>query len=289
MRHIESFRQMLMERQKKVNSLVCVGLDPLMDKRPVCTKDLEDWMMRMVDAVEAYTSMFKPQHAHWEKIHGGVDVLRRVIRYINFKYPDIPVFMDCKRGDIDRTQEQYRITHLDNEGADGMNYNGYMGIETLSSLIDPENMGRGLVGLGRTSNEKAWEMQDTPLANGRKLWEDWAFKQMAWSVELGVIKDAGIVMGAAYRDSFSRVHAEHLTRARDITLNSLWLLIPGVGTQGGLVEETVRASFNGPGSMAINSSSGIIFASSGNNFEEAAAYKAEELMNQIRSAGGNCS
>jgi orotidine-5'-phosphate decarboxylase len=112
----------------------------------------------------------------------------------------------------------------------------------------------------------------------------------AWSTELGVIKSAGVVMGAAHKDQndSSKIFSWHLSRARAIVGNDMWFLIPGIGTQGGFVEETIRASFGGPGTIAINSSSGITNASSGADFAEAAGREAEKLAYQIRTAGGNC-
>jgi hypothetical protein len=113
---------------------------------------------------------------------------------------------------------------------------------------------------------------------------------LKWAKELGVVADAGLVMAAAYKDPRDpeKIFSFHLSQVRKIVGNELWFLIPGIGTQGGFVEETIHAAFIGPGSIAISSSSDIIFASSGEDFAEAAARKAEELRDQIRAAGGNC-
>jgi orotidine-5'-phosphate decarboxylase len=293
------FRKLLADRQREVNSLVCVGLDPLIEKLPEILRErghalpraLLVWMCRIVDAVAPYTSMFKPQHAHWEAIPNGVCVLRELISYIHEHFQGIPVFMDCKRGDIDRTQAQYREAHFGLEWADGMNYNGYMGRDTLKSLIDPAHLGRGLVGLGRTSNPDAWEIQDAVLADGRTVWEFMVERLHAWSEELEVIENAGVVMGAAHKNpkDSRTIYSSHLVRAREIVGDDMWFLIPGIGTQGGFIEETVRAAFRGPGSISVNSSSAIIFASSGPDFATAAAAKAKELRDQLQIAGGSCS
>jgi len=247
-------------------------------------------MREIVDATAPFASLFKPQHAHWEAIPGGLEALQALIAHIHLKHPDIPVFLDCKRGDIDRTQQQYRESHFTLEGVDGMNYNGYMGRDTLKSLINPEYPGRALVGLGRTSNKEAWEIQDAILADGRRFWEFMVDRIRFWSADLGVIENAGVVMGAAHKHPHDpkEIFSWHLSQARKIVGNSLWFLIPGIGTQGGFVEETIKASFAGSGTIAINSSSGIIFASSKTDFAEAAALEAEKLRNQIRAAGGNC-
>jgi orotidine-5'-phosphate decarboxylase len=275
-----NFRAALTARQIAANSLLCVGLDPLIEKMPQAVldrygchtweevpKDLEGtvvlfWMKGVVDKTAAYASMFKPQRAHWEAIVGGAEALQDVVAYIHEKYPDIPVFLDCKRGDIDRTQRQYRDAHFLIDGVDGMNYNGYMGKDTLRSLIDPKFPGRALVGLGRTSNPAAWQVQDRRLHDDRMVWEAMVEDILDWSTLFGVLENAGVVMGAAHKHRFDPevIEARHLVKARAITGNALWYLIPGIGTQGGFVEETIKAAYMGAGSIAINSSSGIIFA-----------------------------
>jgi len=296
----KGFRQMLAERQKKVNSLVCVGLDPLMEKIPKKYQDfalseaaLFSWMKAIVDATAPFACMFKPQSAHWEAIDRGRDTLQLVIRHIKDQYPDTPVFLDCKRGDIGRTQQCYRVAHLEIDGVHGMNFNPYMGKDCMEGLVDKKNLGKALVGLCYTSNPAAREIQDLRLSGGippPKLWEIMASKILSWAKELGVTENAGLVMAAAYEHpkGSGKIYSEHLTRCREIVCNDLWFLIPGIGTQGGYIFETVKAAFTGPGSIAINSSSDIIFASQGEDFAEAAAKKAEKLRDQIRDAGGNC-
>lgn len=292
----KGFRQILKKRQEKTQSLLCVGLDPLSDKVPVCVghkyKD-HNWqgvaahMMEIVDATAPFASMFKLQSAHYEAIENGRKSLHAVIKHICAKYPDMPVFLDCKRGDISRTQARYREAHFGIDGVDGMNFNPYMGRDCMAELVDKERFpGRAIVGLCRTSNKEAWEIQDLMLFNGRPLWEAIAEKTLHWAEELGVVEDAGLVMGAAYKDPDSPdgIYSQHLLRCREIVGDKLWFLIPGVGAQGGFVEETIKAAFAGWGSMAVNSSSGIIFASVGDDFAEAAAREAEKLKEEMEAA-----
>ncbi|MEK7158719.1 MAG: orotidine 5'-phosphate decarboxylase / HUMPS family protein [Patescibacteria group bacterium] len=190
-----SFRPLLTDRQIATNTLLCVGLDPLVEKCPsvvlsVCRTDADAvflWMQEIVNATAPFASMFKPQFAHWLAIPGGFVALRALIAHIRVKYPEIPVLVDCKCGDIDRTQRQYREAHFTLMGADGMNYNGYMGRDTLASLIDPKQPGRALVGLGRTSNPAAWEIQDAVMADGRHFWEFMVERLLVWSQERGVV------------------------------------------------------------------------------------------------------
>ncbi len=287
---------MLKERQEAIKSLVCVGLDPLPEKLPPCLNsdlsiphldaDILTWMEKIVDATAPYASMFKPQRAHWEAFPNGTLALQKLIQYIKREYPDIPVFLDCKRGDIGKTQQRYQIAHFEIDGADGMNFSPYMGKDCMEFLVNKKHLERALVGLCFTSNPSARETQDIKLADGRYYWEFIAEKTLKWAESLGVAENAGLVMAAAFEspENSGKIFSRHLTRCREIVGDKLWFLIPGIGAQRGFIAETVRASFVGYGSIAINSSSEIIFASSGEDFASAAAEKARQLRDAIRDA-----
>ncbi|MFH1367321.1 MAG: orotidine-5'-phosphate decarboxylase [Patescibacteria group bacterium] len=288
-----NFREMLRIRQEEVNSLVCVGLDPLPEKMPRgfapeyarsnwC--NIEKWMCKIVDVTAGFVSLFKLQRAHYEAIINGESALRGITIHIHDKYPDIPVFLDCKRGDIGRTQERYRVAHFGVDMTDGMNFSPYMGKDCMEYLVDNKNYpGRAIVGLCYTSNPSAREVQDVRMEDGRYYWELIAEKTLKWAEDLGIVDNAGLVMAAAYEHpkGTGNISSYHLLRCREIVGDKLWFLIPGIGTQGGFIEETVKAAYTGPGSIAINSSSGIIFASQDNDFAEAAAQKAKELRDEI--------
>lgn len=292
-----AFRKMLTERQISAKTRVCVGLDPLREKMPTCVSvqwgygdlGIRKWMCAIVDATAEFACMYKPQSAHWEAVPGGVEALGDTVAYIHKKHSGIPVFLDCKRGDIARTQAQYRVAHFELQNVDGMNFSPYMGKDTMKALVDKETLGRALVGLCYTSNPDAREIQDLQIHDygDRPLWEIMAEKILAWATELGVVENAGLVMAAAYEKppkGSKNIYSRHLVCCRQIVGDKLWFLIPGIGTQGGCVEETVKNADVGPGSIAINSSSEIIFASSGEDFEKAAAQKAKELRDQINQA-----
>jgi orotidine-5'-phosphate decarboxylase len=286
------FRARLAKRQVEANTRVCVGLDPLVEKMPErfnvgeSSRNVLFWMKFVVDATAPYASMFKPQSAHWESLPNGkgVEALKELMEYIHQKYPDIPVFLDCKRGDIARTQKQYGIAHLLQLGADGMNFSPYMGKDTMAALVlvNKDSLGKALVGLCYTSNPDARQVQDAPMADGRPSWQHYAEWILQWAEELGVVADAGLVMAAAYElppKGSKKIYLEHLTQCRKIVGNKMWFLIPGVGTQQGAVDETVRAADAGPGSFAINSSSDIIFS-------DDPAAKAKALRDDINLALG---
>jgi orotidine 5'-phosphate decarboxylase subfamily 2 len=243
-------------------------------------------MKGIVDATVPYASMFKPQSAHWEAIRGGRLALQVLVRYIHRKYPEVPVFLDCKRGDIGATQSRYRDAHFLGDGIDGMNFSPYMGEDCMRALVGEPSKNGAIVGLCYTSNSTAREVQDLELLNGQKLWEWMAVTIKNWAEKLGVVENAGLVMAAAYDypKGSGIVYSEHLRRCRELVGDSLWFLIPGAGTQGGFVEKTVKAAYVGTGSMAVNSSSGISEASSGADWREAAAGKAKELADQTWTA-----
>lgn len=291
----KGFRQMMKERQEKVGSLVCVGLDPVPEKTPECITGKNLWsriavhLMKIVDATAPYALIYKSQKAHYEAFPDGQKTLQLVVDHIHNKYPDIPVFLDCKRGDIGRTQERYRIAHFEIDGIDGMNFSPYMGKDCMEWLVDNKNNpGRAIVGLCCTSNPSAREVQDVILSDGRAYWEFMAATVLRWAEELEVVQDAGLVMAAAYEKpkKSGNIFSDHLTRCRQIVGDKLWYIIPGIGTQEGFVKQTVKAAYAGPGSMAINSSSGITQASLGEDYAEAAALKAKELRDQINEALG---
>ncbi len=292
----KGFRQLLGDRQELIDSLVCVGLDPIPEKLPAClvsglsdfhlATDIAVWMEEVIDATALFASMFKPQKAHWEAFPNGAWALQKVVKHIRRNHPGIPIFLDCKRNDIDRTQQRYQIAHFEIDGVDGMNFSPYMGEDCIKDLINRKHLERALVGLCYTSNPSAREIQDIELASGQLLWEFIAERTLAWAKDLGVVENAGLVMAAAYEkpEGSGNIYSEHLTRCREIVGNELWFLTPGIDAQGGFIAETVQAAYVGHGSIAINSSSGICLASQGEDFAEAAAEKARQLRDTIRAA-----
>lgn len=300
----KGFRQMLKERQEKADSLVCVGLDPLPEKLPPClmsgsdnfhgahlATDIATWMEQIIDATAEYASVFKPQKAHYEAFPNGAFTLQKVVKYIKRNYPEIPVFLDCKRGDISRTQQRYQVAQFEIDGVDGMNFSPYMGMDCMEHLVNRNHLGRAIVGLCFTSNSSARETQDVKLADGRLYWEFMAETILDWAEKLGIVKNAGLVMAAAFENpkGSGNIFSEHLIRCREIVDDRLWFLIPGIGTQKGSVWETVQAAYakcdpEEYGLITINSSSEIDFASSGEDFAVAAGVEAKKLRDEIREA-----
>lgn len=196
------------------------------------------------------------------------------------------MFLDCKRGDIAQTQKQYAVAHLVSDDVDGMNYSPYMSEECLSALAAISGKNESLVSLCYTSNPTARQTQEVLLQDGRMYWEFIAQCAMEWSKKWNVLENSGLVMAAAYErpKGSGDIYSFHLSRGREIVGNSMWFLMPGVGTQEGYVKETVRYAYVGHGSIAINSSSGILFKSIEDDYAQASAGAAEELREQIRAA-----
>ena len=173
----EGFRSMLVTRQKKINSLVCVGIDPVLEKFPGCIDttsfaDIIGWAREIIDATAPFASMFKPNIAFYEAMTGGINVLSFIIKYIHEKYPGIPVLVDSKRGDIGNTQKRYMEAIIGILKADGMNFSPYMGKDCMEALVDLEKYpGKAIVGLCYTSNPAARQVQDVKLQDGRLYWE----------------------------------------------------------------------------------------------------------------------
>jgi len=249
--------------------------------------DIVTWMEFIVDLTAPFASMYKPQKAHWEAFPNGAFALQKLVTYIKRRCPHIPVFLDCKRGDIARTQKCYRIAQFEIDGVDGMNFSPYMGSDCMSSLVDKSHLERAIVGLCYTSNPSARQVQDVILADGRHYWEFMTECILGWANGLGIVNNAGLVMAAVYElppKGSGNVFSWHLKRCREIVGKLLWFLVSGIGTQQGATEETVEYGYAGHGSIAINSSSGIIFASSGEDYAKAAASEAEKLRDDINKA-----
>ncbi len=294
----KGFRSMLATRQGEVNSLVCVGIDPVLEKMPMVIQSWFDscgnvaifhWATKIIDATAPFASMYKPNIAFFEAIPGGRKLLRDIIAYIHHHCPGIPVFLDCKRGDIGNTQVRYQIAHFDLDMADGINFSPYMGKDCMSALVGPMSEGKAIVGLCYTSNPAARFIQDFERKDGRHLWEFIAGETLRWADELGVTENAGLVMAAAYENpkGSGDIYSAHLSQAREIVGDKLWFLIPGIGKQGGALEQTIQAAYVGPGSVGVNSSSAITLATQEDDYEKVSAGKAEEMRDQIRAAGGN--
>ena len=266
------FTEKLRARWESANSLVCVGLDPDPAKFPDAFVDDDDALFAfcrdIVDATAEFACAVKPQIAYFAAHNDGEAALQRLIAHINGAHPDVPVILDAKRGDIGSTAEQYAVEAFDRFGADAVTLNPYMGRDSAAPFLQRNE--RGCVFLCHTSNPGGSDLQFLDVGGGERL-----FERVARLVS-GEWNDNGncaLVVGATF--------PEELKVIRGI-VGDMPLLIPGIGAQGGDVAATVRNGKTADGTgLMINSSRGILYASGGAGYADAAANAARELRDTI--------
>jgi orotidine-5'-phosphate decarboxylase len=257
------------EWQKK-NTLVCVGLDSDITKIPTRLRSLKtplfEFNKAIVDATADLVCAYKPQIAYYSA-SGAERDLELTIDYIHKSYPDIPVILDAKRGDIGSTVEKYVQEVFDRYKADAVTLNPYLGFDTLQPFLNQKD--KGVIILCRTSNPGAGDIQDLE-SGGKKLYEIIAAKAAnKWNVHNNVL----LVVGATF--------PQELKKIRSI-VGDMPFLVPGIGAQGGDVQQAIQngKTRNGTG-LIVNSSRGIIYASKGDDFAEAAREATIQLREQI--------
>jgi orotidine-5'-phosphate decarboxylase len=252
---------------KGLRSMVCVGLDPSMESLPGAIRSSDkpflEFNKRIIDATLPYACAYKPQFAYYAA-ENRLDELYATMEYLRQAAPDRITILDAKRGDIGSTADQYAREAFEVYGADAVTVNPYMGGDTL--LPFTKFADKGVVVLCKTSNPGSSELQDLVLESGRPLFMEVARKAAAeWNTNGNLC----LVTGATWPDQLEKIRAE---------IGDMPLLVPGVGAQGGDLEATLRAGLRPDGwGLMINSSRGIIFASRGADFADAAAQAARTL------------
>ena len=264
----------MLESNWGAGKFVCVGLDLVIDRMPGRFRRLDPgdalrkYGRAIVDATADKAAAFKPNIAYFEQYGGqGLEALQDLIGDIHTTYPTIPVIVDAKRGDIASSNDGY-VAHIFGVlNADGTTLHPYLGEEALRPFLDLH--GKGLFILCRTSNPGAGELQDL-MTNGEPLYAALARSVTTrWSSQ----SELGLVVGATYPKELEAVR----TVARHATF-----LIPGIGTQGGDLEASLNSGLNDRGTgVLINSSRGIIYASNGDDFQDAAKAASLRLHDQI--------
>ena len=251
-------------------SFLCVGLDSELDKIPNYLHDTADpifeFNKRIIDATNKYAVAYKPNVAFYECYGAkGWISLDATVRYIKKNYPDIFVIADAKRGDIGNTSKMYAKAFLENMTFDAITVAPYMGEDSVSPFLYVD--GKWVVLLALTSNKGADNFQ-YHNEDGIKLFE----RVLTISQKWGSINNLMYVVGAT--------RAEMLKDIRRIVPDH-FLLVPGVGAQGGSLEEVAKYGLNSKCGLLVNSSRGIIFADSSEKFAEVAGEKAAELQNEM--------
>lgn len=268
-----TFMEALRARWERSGSLVCVGLDPELAKFPARFAGDADAVFAfcrdIVDATAAYACCFKPQFAHFAAL-GAEGALARLVAHVHAAHPGIPVILDAKRGDIGSTARHYAAEAFDRYGADAATVNPYLGRDSLQPYLDRAD--RGVVVLCRTSNPGAGDLQDL-VVDGRPLYQHVAEKVARdWNGHGNCM----LVVGATWPEQLREVRAI----AGDVPF-----LVPGVGAQGGDPEAVVRNARTADGTgLVVSSSRAILYASSGDDYAEAAAAAARELRDTLNRA-----
>ena len=261
--------QLIAEIHKK-KSFLCVGLDVDVDKIPKHLLSEEDpifsFNKAIIDATHQFTVAYKPNTAFYEAYgRKGWESLEKTIDYLNAHYPEMFTIADAKRGDIGNTSRMYAKAFLEDLNFDSVTIAPYMGKDSVEPFLEFENKHAILLAL--TSNEGAFDFQ-TKSVNGTEVYKTVLETSKSYQNSDRLM----YVVGAT--------KAEYLADIRKIVPDS-FLLVPGVGAQGGSLSEVCKYGMSKNIGLLINSSRGIIYKSQGEDFAVAAAEAAKDLQQQM--------
>jgi len=261
----------LINQIEKKSSFLCVGLDVDLDKIPAHLLKEADpifaFNKAIIDATHSYAVAYKPNMAFYEAygVKGWL-ALEKTIQYLNQNYPELFTIADAKRGDIGNTASRYAKAFFEDLGFNSITVAPYMGKDSVEPFLAFEDKFTILLGL--TSNPGAADFEMLPMANGKYLYET-------------VIETA-----AQYKNAHQLMYVVGATKANAIKdirvlVPDSFLLVPGVGAQGGSLAEVCSEGLNDQVGLLVNSSRGIIYASSGEDFALAAAGQAALLQAEM--------
>ncbi|CAM8664381.1 PyrF Orotidine-5'-phosphate decarboxylase [Oxalobacteraceae bacterium] len=267
-----TFTTKLANAIRQHDSLLCVGLDPDIARFPGVLKGRSDAVFEfcraIIDATAGYACAFKPQIAYFAAL-AAEDQLQAICDYLNQNYPDIPIVLDAKRGDIGATAEQYAREAFERYKADAVTVNPYMGFDSIEPYLQWSE--KGVIVLCRTSNPGGSDLQALQV-DGKPLYQHVArLVAQQWNRH----GQCALVVGATFPQEIAEVRK---------IVGEMPLLVPGIGAQGGDIEATVLAGQTRDGmGMMINSSRAILYAKQvdGEGFADAAARVARETRDAI--------
>ncbi|HSY05742.1 MAG TPA: orotidine-5'-phosphate decarboxylase [Steroidobacteraceae bacterium] len=270
---MSAFIAKLRHAWEKNDSLLCIGLDPEIERFPrhiaAEASPIFQFNKAIVDATGDLVCAYKPQFAHYAA-YEAEDQLERTIEYIHRTRPDVAVILDAKRGDVGNTAERYAIEAFERYAADAVTVNPYLGGDALEPFL--RHADKGVVILCRTSNPGAGEVQDL-VVGGHKLYQ--VVAQLAaqrWNARGNCL----LVVGATCPRELAEVRA---------LVGDMPLLVPGVGAQGGDAREVVRHGQTPAGTgLIISSSRALLYGSAASDFAQACRKAAETLRAQINAA-----
>ena len=260
----------LVQQIKKKKSFLCIGLDVDLAKIPphlVAAEDpIFEFNKAIIDATHELTVAYKPNTAFYEA-YGikGWESLQKTINYLNKNYPEIFTIADAKRGDIGNTSSMYAKAFLEDLNFDSITVAPYMGKDSVEPFLAFENKHTILLAL--TSNEGAFDFQTLNVGE-KPLYQKVLKKSQTWKNASNLM----YVVGATKAEYFSEI--------RKIVPNS-FLLVPGVGAQGGSLREVCQFGMNDQIGLLINSSRGIIYASNGTDFAKKARAEAQKIQQEM--------
>lgn len=272
------FLEKLLAAERSNQSLLCVGLDPELERLPEdlralpVEKGVVHFCRAIIEATAPYASVFKPNLAFFEVLGpAGLVALQEVIRAIP---THIPVLADAKRGDIGNTARNYAAALFETYGCDAVTINPYLGYDAVAPFLAYRD--KGVILLCRTSNPGARDFQDLPVqevdGSVRPLYQVVARRVLNWNEA----NNCGLVVGATYPQELQVIRG---------LCPELPILVPGIGAQGGSVEATVPAAVDSQGERAmISVSRAILYADVGARYAEAAASAARAFRAQINHA-----
>ena len=271
-------RKELVEQIFAKKSFLCVGLDTDIDKLPECIINSEEiqgaetqmmfqFNKAIIDATAPYCVAYKPNLAFYES-RGveGMIAFENTIKYLKAHYPHHFIIADAKRGDIGNTSKMYAQTFFKEYNLDSLTVAPYMGEDSVKPFLEYE--GKWVILLALTSNKGSFDFQLTEDKNGERLFEKVLKKSQEWGNDENMMYVVGATQGKMFED-IRKVAPNH------------FLLVPGVGAQGGSLQEVCKYGMIKDCGLLVNSSRGIIYAGHGEDFAQVAAQKAKELQEQM--------
>ena len=264
-------RKELIEQIREKQSFLCVGLDTDLKKIPQHLLAEEDpifaFNKAIIDATAPYCVSYKPNLAFYEAFGiKGLMAFEKTIKYLKTNYKNHFIIADAKRGDIGNTSAMYARTFFEEYDVDSLTVAPYMGEDSVTPFLGYE--GKWVILLALTSNKGSHDFQLTESPDGERLFEKVLRRSQQWATDEQMMYVVGATQGQMFED-IRRLAPNH------------FLLVPGVGAQGGSLEEVCRYGMTRDCGLLVNSSRGIIYASNGTDYAEVAAQKAKELQQKM--------
>ena len=264
-------RQELIQQIRDKESFLCVGLDTDLKKVPQHLLKEQDpifaFNKAIIDATAPYCVSYKPNLAFYEAFGvKGLVAFEKTVKYLKENYPQHFIIADAKRGDIGNTSAMYARTFFEEYDVDSLTVAPYMGEDSVTPFLGYE--GKWVILLALTSNKGSHDFQLTEDQQGERLFEKVLRTSQQWGTSENMMYVVGATQGKMFED-IRKVVPNH------------FLLVPGVGAQGGSLEEVCKYGMTKDCGLLVNSSRGIIYASSGKDYAAAAADKARELQQQM--------